>query len=191
MPVYRTQNRTNASRKKLRPLPLILMIVVAVALVAVAVAMLWGGAAEDAVSAQSQNEEATSGEGPTAALEAIYEQNDTRGVTILTNIALDEQYGISSDIYLKAWGRVTDGIYGIADVFIFRTLEGQEDALREALEQVKTNRIVETRNYDIYNSLEYAEGGQIFEVGDDYLCLIMIENADQVREILESYLTQK
>lgn len=189
MPVYRAQKK---QKKKLRPRYLVLGLLV----VLLAAAALFGlsylsrSRAALAMAEVSAEEEVISGEGPEAALEAIYEQSDIRGVHSLNNIVLDERFGITMDLYLKMWGRYTEGTYGIADVFIFRTLEGQEEALREALEQVKTARIVEARNYDIYNSLECAEEGQIFQVGEDYMCLIMIENADQVREILEDYLLE-
>ena len=168
MPVYRAQKN---QKKKTKP-NYFLLGLLAVLLIA---AVLF------AVSAITRAE---------AALKAIYEQSDVRGVSTLNNMVLDEKFGVTMDLYLKTWGRYSSGTYGLADVFIFRTLEGKEEALREALEQVKTARIVEARNYDIYNSLEHAEEGQIFQVGEDYICLIMIENADQVREILEDCLLE-
>jgi len=189
MPVYRAQN---SKKKKTKPryflLGVFVIILIAGLLLAVS-AFTRAQAAQTMAEAESE-EEAISGEGPTAALEAIYEQSDIRGVSTLNNMVLDEKFGITMDLYLKTWGRYSSATYGLADVFIFRTLEGKEEALREALEQVKTARMVEARNYDIYNSLECAEEGQIFQVGEDYMCLIMIENADQVREILEDCLLE-
>ncbi len=186
MPVYRSQNRKKQPRVK--PFTVILLAVLVAAAVAVLLSVFAGGQAVDAMAEESAANVDISGEGPLAALEAIYEGSEIRGVSSINAVVLDEQFGITSDLYLKAWGRYTDGTYGIADVFIFRLLEGHEDALREALEQVKTNRILECRNYDIYNSLECAEEGQIFQVGEDYLCLVMIEDADNAREILEDSL---
>ncbi len=187
MPVYRAQNRKKTARRRPGLLVIILIVAAVVAVAALLISIFGGGAAQEAMAAQALEDEVT-GEGPAAALEAIYAANTTRGVADLSTTVLDEQFGVAPGLYLKAWGCYTENTYGIADVFIFRTMEGQQNALREALEQVKTNRIVETRSYDIYNSAEYAEEGQIFEVGDDYMCLIMIENADQVRETLEKYL---
>ena len=189
MPVYRAQNN---KKKKTGPnrflLGLLVIILIAAAVFALS-AIKQAQAAQTMADAESE-EEVISGEGPEAALEAIYENCDIRGVKALNNMVLDEKFGVTMDLYLKMWGRFSTGTYGIADVFIFRTLEGHEEALREALEQVKTARIVEARNYDIYNSLECAEEGQIFQVGEDYLCLVMIENADQAREILEDCLLE-
>ena len=189
MPVYRAQKN---QKKKTKPnyFLLGLLAVLLIAAVLFAVSASTRAEAAQAMAAGESEEEVISGEGPEAALKAIYEQSDVRGVSTLNNMVLDEKFGVTMDLYLKTWGRYSSGTYGLADVFIFRTLEGKEEALREALEQVKTARIVEARNYDIYNSLEHAEEGQIFQVGEDYICLIMIENADQVREILEDCLLE-
>jgi hypothetical protein len=186
MPVYHAKNRKKPTRAK--PLLALLAVLVVGGLL---LAAFWADRrAVEAMAEESQTEESISGEGPAAALEAIYETSDIRGVSTVNAVILDEQFGVTTDLYLKAWGRYTDGTYGVADVFIFRTLQGQEDALREALEQVKTNRIVECRNYDIYNSLECAESAQIFQVGEEYMCLVMIEDADGARDIIEDCLTK-
>ena len=186
MPVYRAQNRKKTSNKK--PALLVLLAVVLVAALLLLAPYLSDRKAADALAEESGAETSVSGTGPTAALKAIYEASDVRGVSELNAIVLGEQFGIGADLYLKEWGRYTNGTYGVADVFIFRMLEGQEDALREALEQVKTNRIVECRNYDIYNSLEIAENAQIFQIGKDYICFVMIEDADGARDIIEDCL---
>lgn len=185
MPVYRAQNKKTSKAKSV----LLFLVVVAVLF-----AVLYGFSvysaklAADALAEKNEDASDLSGEGPTAALEAIYETCEIRGVSTANAVVLDEQFGISTDLYLKAWGRYTNGTYGIADVFIFRTLEDHEDDLREALEHVKTNRIVECRSYDIYNSLEIAESAQIFQVGDSYMCLVMIEDPDAARDIIEDCL---
>lgn len=188
MPVYRAQNKKSPSRAKAVLLILLAAVLAAAALLLVPV--FADRQAVDALAEESETQNSVSGEGPSAALEAIYETSDIRGVSSVNAVILDEQFGISTDLYLKVWGRYTNGTYGVADVFIFRMLEGHEDALREALEQVKTNRIVECRNYDIYNSLECAESAQIFQVGEDYMCLVMIEDADGARDIIEDCLAK-
>lgn len=187
MPVYRAQNRKKAPTT--RPVLPVLLAMLVIAAILLAVFFADRQAAET-MADLSETEDAISGEGPAAALEAIYETSDIRGVSTVNAVVLDEQFGITTDLYLRAWGRYTDGTYGIADVFIFRILEDHEDQLREALEQVKTNRIVECRDYDIYNSLACAEAAQIFQVGDSYMCMVMIEDADAARDILEDYLTK-
>ena len=187
MPVYHAKNRKKPTRTK----PLLLVLLAVLVVGGLLLAVFWADRrAVEAMAEEPQTEESISGEGPAAALEAIYETSDIRGVSTVNAVILDEQFGVTTDLYLKAWGRYTDGTYGVADVFIFRMLQGQEDALRESLEQVKTNRIVECRNYDIYNSLECAESAQIFQVGEEYMCLVMIEDADGARDIIEDCLTK-
>jgi|GEM_PF-6095491 len=131
--------------------------------------------------------ESNTGAGPEEALAEIYSKNDVRGVQPVNARELDETYGISKKLYINAWCRTTDGTYGIADVFIFQKDENTADQLQVALDQVKNNAIVAAQHYDVYNAMENAEEGQIFEVGD-YMCLVMIENNDQARGILETCL---
>ena len=189
MAVYRAN--PNRKKKKLPLLPA-LVLLLAVIVVLVVFGLRHSRQAQQALAdSQSETEIDLTGEGPETALALMYEDNDTRGVSALNNVVLEEKFGVTIDDYLRAWGCYSSGTYGIADVFIFLPNADEEETgqLREQLELVKTNRIVEARDYDIYNALEHAEEGQIFEVGD-YLCLIMIENPDQVREILEDCLSE-
>lgn len=121
---------------------------------------------------------------PEEALDEIYADVDVRGVEEVSPQVLFEKFGIAEELYTDYYVRCSSGRYGLADVFIIEPAYGREEELREALEQLKTNRIVEFRNYDIYNALEYAENGQIFQAGPYYV-LVMLENADQAREIIE------
>ena len=43
------------------------------------------------------------------------------------------------------------------------------------------------QNYDIYNAYSIAENGTIYQRGD-YTILLMIDNEEQVREIIDSYI---
>ena len=133
------------------------------------------------------SDEETGPMSPEEALDEIFADIEVRGVEEPTPQLLFEKFGVSEDLYLNCYARCSNGRYGLADAFIFEPMPGREDELREALEQVKTNRIVEFKNYDIYNALENAENGQIFQAGD-YLVLIMIENCDEVRSVLELHL---
>ncbi len=122
-----------------------------------------------------------------AVLDAIYADNQVKELEAPSPRLLDEQYGLSTDMYVDIYAQQSSGRYGVADVFIVLPVYGHEDEVREALEQIKNSRIVEFSNYDVYSALEYAEDGQIFEVGG-HICLVMIENADEARAIIESAL---
>ena len=142
---------------------------------------------EMAASSQSQGEENT---GPETALEEIYQSVEIRGIQEGTDELLEEKFQIDPSLYTENHSRVADGSYGVADVLILRPAEGKADELRNALELAKVSRITEFTNYDIYNSLELAQNGEIYEVGD-YLVLTMIDNGDQVRSIIEQHILQQ
>lgn len=124
---------------------------------------------------------------PQAALEDIYYDVEIMGIQDATPTVLEDKFRIDSSLYTSADAKYADGRYGVADVFIFKIAPGKEDELKEALEQVKLSRIMEFKNYDIYNSLQLSEDGQIFTRGE-YMILTMIENAEPVREIIEKHI---
>lgn len=124
---------------------------------------------------------------PQAALEEIYYNVQIMGVQEATPALLEERFKVDSSLYTSVDARFTDGRFGVADVYIFRPASGKEDELKEALEQIKLSRIIEFKNYDIYNSAQLSEDGVIFTRGE-YMILTMIEDADKVREIIERYI---
>lgn len=124
---------------------------------------------------------------PEQLLDDIFIDVDVRGIEEADETVLFEKFGISEDLYQEQFVRYSNGRYGLADVFILQPYLGQEEALHEALVQTKLNRIVEFKNYDIYNALAYAEDGQIFDV-DGYTVLVMMENAEEVRSLIEASL---
>lgn len=164
---------------------LILLLVIAAVLVASA--GLGSCQMPKAETAQSQTQQATDAE---TALEEIYQSVEIRGIQEGTDELLEEKFQIDPSLYTENHSRVADGSYGVADVLILRPAEEKSDELRSALEMAKLSRITEFTNYDIYNSLELAQNGEIYEVGD-YLVLTMIDNADQVRSIIEQHILQQ
>lgn len=127
---------------------------------------------------------------PAAALEAIYQDCQVDGILEGDAKILEEKFLITPDLYTEKYVRYADGRFGIADVFILKPAADKAEALREALENAQMSRISEFANYDIYNAHQLAQDGEIFEVGD-YLVLTMIENADQVRALLEQDILQQ
>ena len=140
-----------------------------------------------AASQEAQTDQTTNAE---TALEEIYQSVEIRGMQEGTGELLEEKFQIAPSLYTENHSRVADGSYGVADVLILRPAEGKADELRSALELAKVSRITEFTNYDIYNSLELAQNGSVYEVGD-YLVLTMIDNADQVRSIIEQHILQQ
>ena len=124
---------------------------------------------------------------PEQALAEIYFNVDIMGVQEATPERLESDFAIDPSIYYSCVGRYTDGRFGIADVIMLSPRPGHEDDVREALQTIKLSRMSLFRNYDIYNSYQLAEDGAIFQRGDYYI-LTMIENAESVREIIETYI---
>lgn len=127
---------------------------------------------------------------PQAALEEVYYDVQIMGVQEATPALLEEKFHLDRSLYTSVDARFADGRFGVADVYIFRPVPGKEDELKEALEQIKLSRIIEFKNYDIYNSTQLTEDGRIFTRGE-YMILTMIEDADKVREIIEKYIPNK
>ena len=124
---------------------------------------------------------------PAQALVDIYFNVDMLGLQDATKENLEEDLDLDPTLYSDVYGKYTDGRFGIADVLIIQPWPGQEDAVREALEQVKLDRMDFFRNFDVYNAYQLAADGVIFQRGNYYI-LMMIDNSDQVRSILEQYL---
>lgn len=127
------------------------------------------------------------GSGPEEALNEIYFDVDILGVQEVTSQILVDEFGLNSSHWVSVYGRYTNGRFGIADVFIIRPRPGHEDDVRECLETIKLVRMNLFRNFDIYNSYSLAENGSIYRRGDYYI-LLMIDNEEEVRSILRTYI---
>ena len=126
-------------------------------------------------------------DGPEKALADIYFNVDILGVQEATSEKLVSEFGLDSSDWLSVHGRYTDGRFGIADVFIIRPRTGHEDNVREALETIKLSRMNLFKNFDVYDSYSLAENGSIYQRGDYYI-LLMIENEEDVRQIIRTYI---
>ncbi len=171
-----------ADRRKFPVIPVIAVLLSIVLLIA-----LYRFAYNEEDSSQAAMTTDFSGLDAQAVLDTIYAENTVREVQDVTEQLLDEKYGLVPALYIDVYARQSSGRYGVADVFIVHPAYGRENDVREVLEQVKNSRIVEFSKYDVYNALEYSEDGQIFEVGG-YICLIMIEDAQEARAVIESAL---
>ena len=100
---------------------------------------------------------------------------------------LQSDFGVETSCLSAAYGRYTDGRFGIADVIMVVPKPGQETAARDLLLTIRNSRTALFTNYDIYGASELAENGVIYTLGDYYV-LLMIKDADHVRELLEQYI---
>ena len=129
------------------------------------------------------------GEGIEDAMDAIYFDVTILGVKKATLEGLQSDFGVETSCLSAAYGRYTDGRFGIADVIMVVPKPGQETAARDLLLTIRNSRTALFTNYDIYGASELAENGVIYTLGDYYV-LLMIKDADHVRELLEQYLPQ-
>lgn len=128
------------------------------------------------------------GEGIEDALDAIYFDVPIMGVQNATAERLAADFGVDTSCLSAVYGRYTDGRFGIADVIIVVPKPGEEGAARDLLVTVRTSRADHFANYDIYGAGELAENGVIYTL-DDYTVLLMINNTEHVRELLEQYIS--
>ena len=101
--------------------------------------------------------------------------------------ALEADFGVDTSCLSAVYGRSTDGRFGIADVILVVPKAGQETAARDLLVTIRSSRASLFSNYDIYGSSELAQNGVIYTLGD-YHVLLMIDNTEEVRELLEQYI---
>lgn len=127
------------------------------------------------------------GTGPEDALAEIYFNVDILGVQEATSRKLADDFGLDPLHWLSVHGRYTNGRFGIADVFFIRPRAGHEDDVRECLETIKASRINLFRDFDVYDSYSIAVNGSIYQWGDYYI-LLMIDNEEEVREIIRTYI---
>ena len=127
------------------------------------------------------------GEGIADALDAIYFDVSIMGVQDATAERLASDFGVDTSCLSAVYGRYTDGRFGIADVILVVPKPGQEASARDLLVTIRTSRASLFANYDIYGASELAENGVIYTLGDYYV-LLMINDTDHVRELLEQYI---
>ena len=127
------------------------------------------------------------GEGIEDAMDAIYFDVTILGVKKATLERLQSDFGVETSCLSAAYGRYTDGRFGIADVIMVVPKPGQETAARDLLLTIRNSRTALFTNYDIYGASELAENGVIYTLGDYYV-LLMIKDTDHVRELLEQYI---
>lgn len=121
---------------------------------------------------------------PAQAIEEIYETIEIEGIEAMTDEVLADKFFIDLQYVDRYYARYSTGRFGVADVFILRPKRDMTMKVREALEQVKLNRIREFENYDIYNAYQIAQDAQVFEQGG-YVILLMVEDMEGARAIID------
>ena len=164
------------------------LIIVVASLLVVVLFILQGFQQTHPLPEPDNNRQSTAtGEGIADALDAIYFDVSIMGVQDATAERLASDFGVDTSCLSAVYGRYTDGRFGIADVILVVPKPGQEAAARDLLVTIRTSRAGLFANYDIYGASELAEIGVIYTLGDYYV-LLMINDTDHVRELLEQYI---
>lgn len=125
---------------------------------------------------------------PKTALEKIYELVEVEDIQEADARDLAKQFSIDTTLIDDYAVRYASGKFGIANIFILKP-KSEEDAakLRDQLEQIKLSIVRECEHYDIYNAYQIAQDAPIFEQGG-YLILMMLENSEAARNIIDQYI---
>ena len=125
---------------------------------------------------------------PAAAIEKIYEKVDIEDILEADARDLSRIFSIDTGLLESSFVRYASGKFGIADTFILKPKDPADiPKLREQLEQVKLSTAKECEHFDIYNSYEIAQNGQIFEQGG-YLILLMVDESIGARSVIDLYI---
>ena len=97
----------------------------------------------------------------------------------------------------ESYVRYVEGDFGADDVYIILPKEGTDengsshrDNVITALKKRKEDRIKEFSNFDVYDSFRIAQDAVIFERGS-YVVMLMLEDNDTARQIVEKYIPEK
>lgn len=136
---------------------------------------------------------------PQRALEQIYSQLGKRIglVEEPTEQQIAAVVGLDAQDYEQAYVRYVETDFGVDDVYIVLPKEGEDEEgvshrenILSQLRERKDFRTREFANYDVYNSASIAENAVIFERGG-YVVLLMLEDNDSAREIIEKYIPER
>ena len=134
---------------------------------------------------------------PKKALEVIYSQLGKRtGLIEPTEEQLTSEVGLNMEDVQRAFVRYVDGNFGADDVYIILPKDGEDengnshrDNVLSTLRERRDDRIREFQNYDVYNSSAIAQGALLFERGG-YVVMLMLEDNDSARAIIEKYIPE-
>lgn len=135
----------------------------------------------------SPNVDSSTGVSPEKALNEIYFNISTVGIKTADMEKLQKDFFVSMENVQSAWGRYTDGRFGINDIIILLPKSGEQDSVVSVLENIKLARMEHFSNFDIYNAYNIASNGKIVWIGN-YAVLLMLEDNESAISALEKLL---
>lgn len=113
----------------------------------------------------------------TSVLDRIYNSVTVEDLMDADDTALTDLFHLAPELVQEYAARYSSGRYGVADVIIIKPVEGQTEAVIEALETRRNDRIAEFENYDIHDSLRISKEAEIFTRGD-YVIMLMLADME-------------
>ncbi len=116
-------------------------------------------------------------------IDLIYKDVKVKGLQDATEEELSDLFHIEPDMVQKYAIRYASGRYGVADVAVIEPVEGKSDAVVEALEERRDDRIGEFENYDIHDSFRIAKEAEIYTRGK-YVIMLMLADMETARKTI-------
>lgn len=116
-------------------------------------------------------------------LDEIYKDCNIFGLTLATDEDMEELFEFDLSQIEDYTVKFSSKNYGVADIFIIKPKEEFEQDIFENLRKIKDRRVDEFENYIIYDSLSIAKNAEIYSRGD-YIIMLMIQNQDQAKELI-------
>lgn len=127
---------------------------------------------------------------PEGALTEIYENSETKGISPATDKDMEEVFGFDLSIVEEYFVMFSEGGYGVEDTYIIKPVPGKAAEVKTTLENLQDEMIRQYESYDIHNSYALSQDAVVFEQGD-YVVMLMHEDTDAVRTIIDKYIPSK
>lgn len=123
-----------------------------------------------------------------AVISEIFDREDAPNfLDDLTKESLQQTMNISSDMYDEMAGKIGNGRFSIEDALIIKPVDGQKDAIIEALNQHKKNRMNTFEQYNVQGDFEKSKNALIYEQGD-YVIMLLLDDNIKAKEIINKYI---
>ncbi|MEG1869739.1 MAG: DUF4358 domain-containing protein [Oscillospiraceae bacterium] len=124
------------------------------------------------------------------ALDEIYRNCKVKGISDVDDKELTELLHFNLDDIDAYDIRYSKDGYGVMDTYIIKPYPENVANVKLQLESRLDDLTREYENYDIYNSYSRCENAVIFEQGD-YLILLVMDDNDAAKEIINKYIPAK
>ncbi|MBR5485708.1 MAG: DUF4358 domain-containing protein [Oscillospiraceae bacterium] len=127
---------------------------------------------------------------PQGAIEEIYAGCSIKNLGRATDTEAVEEIGLSLEDVRTHYIMYSKGNYGVKDTYIVSPIPGHEAQVKAQLEARQDAMIRQYEHYDIYESYSISLGAVIYEQGE-YIIMLMHDDNDAVRDVIDRYIPSK